>query len=544
STYDSLRTLQLSYYDRARFADVFVVLKRAPLAVENRLLAIPGVAAAETTVGYDVLLDVPDVIEPVTGRMIALSDGGNPAINRLTLMAGRWIAAPASNEVLVNEAFARARSLRPGDHIVALLNGKREPLHIVGIVLSPEYIFGGRGVLADEKSFGVFWMGRKRLAAAYNMEGAFNRIAVRLAHGASEQAVIDALDRLFDPYGSTGAHGRDEQFSHRALTQEINEQRVFGIVLPSVFLAVAIFLLNVVLTRQIGTQRSQIAALKALGYRDALIGVHYLKFVLVIVVLGIAIGLAIGAWLGRLMTEMYAVFFRFPTLDYRLQTWIVLVASGTTLCGAVLGALHALVGVVRLPPAVAMQPASPPSYRPTLLEVLGYGQVYSQHTRMILRNIERQPLRSFLTLFAIACSVAILISGTWWRDAIDYLLDVEFRLRERQHVSLVFTDPVSSSAIYELSRLPGVLKVEAGREAQVRFRNGHRAYRTTLIGLPPDSEMRKLLDDRLHEVKLVPGGVVLSERLARRIDARRGDTVRVEFLQGERAKKEIHVAGI
>lgn len=544
TTYDSLHALQLSYYDRARFAQVFARVKRAPLPVESRILAIPGIAAAETTVSYDVLLDLPDVIEPVTGRIIALPDGRNPAINRLTLMKGRWIAAPASNEVLVNEAFARGRSLKPGDRIVALLNGKRETLEIVGIVLSPEYIFGGRGVLADEKSFGVFWMGRKRLASAYNMEGAFNQVAVRLSGDASEPAVIDALDRLLEPYGSTGAHGRDEQFSHRALSQEINEQRVFGVVLPSVFLAVAIFLLNVVLTRQIGTQRSQIASLKALGYDDVRIGAHYLEFVLVIVMLGIAIGIGIGAWLGRLMTEMYAVFFRFPSLDYRVQPWIPLVASSAALAGAVLGALRVLIGVVRLPPAEAMQPAAPPSFRPTLLERLGFGHIYSPNARMIVRNMERQPLRSGLTIFAIACAVAILISGTWWRDAVDYLLDVEFRLRERQHVSLVFTDPVSSTAIHDLARLPGVLRVEAGREAQVRFRNGHRAYRTTLIGLPPDSEMRQLLDDRLREVELAPGGVVLSERLAKRIGAHPGATVQVEFLQGERAKREIHVAGI
>ena len=544
STYDSLHALQMSYYEQARFAQVFARAKRAPLAIENRLRAIPGVAAAETTVSYDVLLDVPEVIEPVTGRIIALPDGGSPSINRVTLMAGRWIALPGSNEALVSEAFARARALKPGDRIVALLNGKRESLEIVGVVLSPEYVFGGRGVLADESTFGVFWMGRKRLAAAYNMEGTFNQVAVRLAHGAAENAVIDALDRVLEPYGSTGAHGRDEQFSHRALTQEINEQRVFGMVLPSVFLGVAVFLLNVVLTRQIGTQRNQIAALKALGYRDALIGAHYLKFVLVIVALGIAVGLGLGAWLGRYMTHMYAVFFRFPSLDYRLEAWIPLVASAVTLAGALLGGLHALLAVVRLPPAEAMRPPSPPSFRPTVLERLGYGHVYSPQVRMILRNIERLPLRSALTVFAIGCGVAILISGTWWRDAVDYLLDVEFRVRERQHVSIVFTDPVSSAVIYELMRLPGVLRVEGGRETEVRFRHAHRAYRTTIVGLPPASEMRRLLDDRLRHGDPPAHGVVLSERLARKLGAVRGDEVWVELLQGERARALVRVADV
>ncbi len=544
STYDSLHALQLSYYEQARFAHVFAAAKRAPLEVEHRLRAIPGIAVVETTVSYEVLLDVPDVVEPVTGRMIALPESGVAAINALTLMAGRWIAVPGSNEALVNEAFASARALKPGDRIVALLNGKRETLEIVGVVLSPEYVFGGRGALADEKSFGVFWMGRKRLAAAYNMEGAFNQVAVRLAHGASEEGVIEALDRVLEPYGSTGAHGRDEQFSHRALSQEINEQRVFGMVLPTVFLSVAVFLLNVVLARQIGTQRMQIAALKALGYPDARIGAHYLKFVIVIVILGIATGLAVGAPLGRYMTHMYAVFFRFPSLDYRLEAWIPLTASAATLAGALGAAWRALLAVVHLPPAEAMRPPAPASFRPTLLERLGYGRLYSPAARMILRNLERMPLRSAMTVFAIACGVAILISGTWWRDAIDFLLDVEFRVRERQHVTVVFTDPVSSPVMYELMRLPGVLKVEGAREAQVRLRLGHRVYRTTLSGIPDGSEMRRLLDDRLRPMRAPRSGMIMSERLALKLEARRGDRVWVEFLHGERMRAQVEVEAI
>ncbi len=547
STYDSLKNLQASYYDQARFAHVFARVKRAPLNVERNIAKIPGVAEAETTLSHDVLLDLPGVVEPMTGRIIALPEHRRTRMNEVTLMAGRWIDAPESNQVLVNETFANARKLKPGDRITALLNGKREQLEITGIVLSPEYIFPGRAGLGDETSFGIFWMGRKRLAAAYNMEGAFNQVALRLArgnNGASEDAVIEALDRLLEPHGGTGAHGRDEQWSHRALTQEINEQRVFGVVLPGVFLAVAVFLLNVVLTRQIGVQRGQIAALKALGYPDLMIGAHYLKFVLVIVALGIAIGLGIGAWLGRLMTEMYAGFFRFPSLDYRIEPWIPLSAGGAAALAAALGALTALRRVVKLPPAEAMRPDAPPTFRATLMERLGYGQVYSTQVRMILRDIERRPLRAILTIFGIAAAVAILISGTWWRDAIEYLLDVEFRLRERQHISLALTDPASSAAVHDFARLPGVLSAEAGRDAQVRLKSGPVSYRTTIFGLTPGAQMRQLLDKQLRPVALPDDGIVLNSRLARQLKLRAGDTVEIEFLQGERRKTQVHVAAI
>ena len=548
ATYESLKRMQASYYETARFAHVFAAVRRAPNAIAPRLLEIPGVAEAETTIAFDVLLDLPGVLEPMIGRMIALPDHGLPAMNRLTLMAGRWVDAPESNQALVTETFAKKRGLRPGSTLTALLNGKRETIEVVGIVLSPEYIFAAAHAGGDDSNFGVFWIGRKRLAAAFNMEGAFNRVALRLGGvataGASERAVIDAVDRLLEPYGSIGAHGRAEQPSHQAVTQEIGEQRVFGIVLPTVFLGVAVFLLNVVLTRQIGTQRSQIAALKALGCPDRRIGLHYLQFVVVIVALGSALGVAAGAWLGHLLTGLYAQFFHFPSLDFEMPLWIPLAGAAASLAAAVGGALNAVLRVVRLPPAEAMRPASPPTFRPTVAERLGLGHLYSPAVRMIVRDMERRPARALATISGIAGAVAILIAGTWWNEAIDYLLEVEFRMRERQDVSVVLAEPASTAAVYDLARLPGVIRAEVDRSARVRFVNGQRTHRGDITGLPADSSLRLLLDDRLAEVPLPPHGLVFNRTLAERLGVAPGDTVRVEFLQGKRLARDVPLVAL
>ena len=544
STYHSLKRMQADYYASARFAHVFAAARRVPLSIAPRALEVPGVAEVEATLSYDVQLELPGRIEPMVGRMIALPEHGLPAMNRLTLMAGRWIALPGSNEVLVHQTFAEKRGLVPGSTLQALLNGKLETLRVVGIVLSPEYIFPAAHGVGDDTSFGVFWIGRKRLAAAFNMEGAFNRLAVRTSHGASEAAVIDRLDRLLEPYGSTGAFARDEQPSHKAITQEIAEQKVFGLVLPTVFLGVAVFLLNVVLTRQIGTQRGQIAVLKALGYSNARVGIHYLEFVLVIVLLGIAIGVTAGAWLGRMLTELYAEFFHFPSLDFDLPLWVVLAGSAASLAAAAAGALQALLRVVRLAPAAAMQPPSPPTFRPTVAERLGFGRLYSPAVRMILRDMERRPARALATTLGIAGAVAILVSGTWWRDAIDYIFEVEFRLRERQDVSLILAEPASSTALYELQRLPGVLQVEGDRTAPVRLVHAHRSTRTTLTGLAPGATLRLLLDDELRDVPLPSDGLLMNRTLADLLGVAPGDMVRVEVLQGARTSRDVPLVAL
>lgn len=545
STYDSLQWSRHSYYESARFAQVFADVKRAPRPVEQQIVELPGVAAVETTVVQDVTLDIPDVAEPVIGRMIGLESSRQPSLNRLFLRQGRMPEAARRNEALVSEGFSKARGIKPGDHIAALLNGKREELEIVGIVLSPEYIFASRGgEIPDDKGFGVFWMERERLASAFDMEGAFNRVSLSLTPGASEAAVIDALDHLLEPYGSLSAYGRKDQNSYRILSQEINQQKTMATVFPTIFLSVAAFLLNVVLARQVATQRDQIAALKALGYADFAIAAHYLKLVLAIVLAGIVLGFGIGAWMGYEMTAMYTVFFHFPRLTYRIQPWIALVASGISLAAAVGAALGTVRSILSMAPAEAMRPPTPTRYRRMLLERLGLAHLLSPQARMVIRTLERRLLRTLLTTFGIACSVAILVSGTFWRDSVNYLIDVQFSMADRGDVNVVFVNPVARSALYEIGRLPGVLRTEEVRSVPVRLRAGHHTYRTAVSGFPPDAKLRQLLDTDLHRVPLPPDGILLSQRLAERLAVKPGDRLMLESLEATRAKREAVVAGV
>jgi putative ABC transport system permease protein len=376
STVDSLDEGRDRYYASDRLADVFSFVRRAPEQLGEAVRELPGVAEIQTSLLFGAQIDVAGVERPLTGRII----GSHPrewtqGLNRLTLRTGRW-PEPGSYEVLVSEAFAKARQLTPGSSIHALLNGRRQKLSIVGIALSPEYIFAAStGGPPDDTSFGVFWIDRQPLEAAFQMQGAFNTISLKLRPGASQATAIEQLDRLLEPYGSRGAYGRSEQPSHKAVSQEIREQRVFGILLPSIFLAVAVFVLNVVIDRQVTTQRDQIAALKALGYENRAISLHYLKLAVLVVLLGVLIGAGLGDWLGRYMTHMYSAFFRFPTFYYASSTWTLVAGTMLFLGAGMGGAWLAVRRLVTLAPAEAMRPPSPPVYRPLLIDRLRIGQL-------------------------------------------------------------------------------------------------------------------------------------------------------------------------
>ena len=546
SAYDALSWSRDMYYADSRFADVFATLKRAPLALERQLAAIPGAAHVQTALTQVVPVDIANVPDPVIGRLIGLDLQTPQGLNTVFVRTGRMIEPhhQGAIEALVSEGFAVARQLKPGDRLGALVNGKREDLLIVGIALSPEYIFAGMWGSPDQRGFGVFWVDRQTLAAAYNMSGAFNQVSVRLAPQGSEGAVIDGLNRLLAPYGGDKAHGRNEQMSHMILNSEIKEQRVLGTVLPSIFLAVAGFLLNVVLSRMIATQREQIAALKALGYENQAIGMHYLKLVLVIVVCGTVLGLVVGTTLGYWFVGVYADVFRFPQLSYRVRPELVLAAVGVATSAGVLATFSAIRATVSMAPAEAMRPPSPGVYKPMWIEKLGLRHLFSPALRMILRTMERRPLRTGLTVFGIAVAMAIVITGAFWRDAIGVLMDTQFNRVLRGDVTIGLTELTPARIAHEMARLPHVTAVEATRSVSVRLVNGHRVWRGAIQGKAAQPDLLRIVDVT-HQVFTPPaGGLLLTDRLAQRLDIQLGQTVRIELQEGRREVLALPVVGL
>jgi putative ABC transport system permease protein len=546
STFDSLRLTQRSYYQDQRFAHVFAAVKRAPRSLEARIAELPGVAQAATRVVADVTIDVPGLTEPAVGRLISIPERGPIALNALYLRRGRLPEPGSDEEAVVSEAFALAHGLGPGSRVGAVINGRRRELAIVGVALSPEYVYSIRPgeIIPDDERFGVFWMRQKALAAAFDMEGGFNDVALRLAPGALEADVIARLDALLERYGGRGAIPRAQQISHWYLDNELAQLQNVGLVLPIVFLAVAAFLLSVVLTRIVAVQREQIAALKALGYSDREVGLHYAAWSLAIALAGAVLGTALGAWMGSGMTNLYNDWFRFPELQYRLDPGLVLAAVAISVGAGLLGSSAAVRRAVALPPAEAMRPEPPASYRESRLERIGLRRLLSQSGRMVVRNLQRRPLRTVLSVVGIAFAVAILIVGTFFLDSMDELMAIQFSVVQRHDVMVGFVEPRSAAAFHEVTRLPGVLAAEPLRAAPVRLSAGARSRQLSILGLSAEQRLLRVIDADVEPVTLPPEGLVLSRSLAEILDVGPGDEVTVEVLEGARPERRVRVAAL
>lgn len=547
STYRSLLLSQSQYYAKYRFADVFAQMKRAPDSVANQIRSLPGVAAVDPRVVRDVILDVPGLSEPATGRIVSIPDKQVTILNDLFLREGRYIAEGRSEEIIASEAFVKANHLQLGDSVNGVLNGRWKKLVIVGIALSPEYVYevrSGAEFAPDNRRFGVFWMGYDALSSSFNMHGAFNDLSVTLSPGASEPETIARMDQILAPFGGTGAYGRDEQVSNRFLSDEIAQNRISGTVLPAIFLAVAAFLLSIVLSRLVGTQRSQIAILKAFGYGNAQIAAHYLKMALVPVCASVIVGIGLGIYLGSALTAMYTNFYRFPVLAYEVEPRVIATTVMLSVAAAVMGALSAVRKAVSLVPAEAMRPEPPAKYQLGWTAKIGLDRLCSPAVRMIFRSLERRPVKAIMTSASMGLAIAMLIVGFYFFDAFNYMLDFQFQHVQREDIMVAFSEPRSAEAAFSLARAPGVLRSESFRIVPARLRFEHRSKRTSILGLPEKSDLRRVIDKNLSAVVLPPEGLVLNSKLAEILGVAPGETVTVEVLEGARPVLKAVVVGL
>jgi putative ABC transport system permease protein len=546
SAFDSLVFSRDGYYERQRFADVFAHLERAPETVADRVRDVPGVGLCETRITKPVTVPIQGMDRPATGTLISLPASSEPALDALHLERGRQLDPNRSDEVLVLDSFARAHGLRPGDRLPAVINGTLRQLLIVGVAMSPEFVFTltAGAVTQDPKNAVVLWMTRDAVAAAFRMEGAFNDLLIRMQPGASEAALLALVERELLPYGVVSVVPRAKQSSHYILSGELQQLENMASVIPFIFLFVAAFLLNVVLSRLVYLQRSQIATLKAVGYSDVAVGLHYLELVVVIVLVGAVLGIATGAWLGRELTELYTgEYFRFPNPVFRLELRATIVSVLVSLGAAVIGALSAVRHVTSLPPAEAMRPPAPTSYRRSWLERIGVFSIVGPSGRMVLREVVRRPLRLGLSSLGIALALGIVVVAGYFNDAIDYLLDIQFHRSMREDVMVGFVKPLPERAIRELERLPGVWRAEGMRSVPVRFVHGPRHRDAVINGFPHTSTLRHVLDQAGHTAEIPPHGLLLTKMLGEVLKLELGDRVEVETRIGARRRVWVEVVG-
>jgi putative ABC transport system permease protein len=533
-----------AYYERNRFADIFAETRRAPRTLLPDIVEIPGVVAAEARVEGAAVLDLPGREELAMGRILSWPADDAPLLNVPVLRTGTWPSSP--DDVMVTAAFAEANGFTVGDVFHANINGQRRALTISGTALSPEFIYtiGPGALMPDNESYGILWMTEAAVSAAYDMAGAFNHVALRVGAEAVPRDVMDRLDALLDPYGGLGAYDRSSQVSDSFVTAEIDQLQGMALVVPPIFFAISAFLVGMVISRIVALDRSEIGLLKALGYSNVEVCLHYLLLAALIAILGVAIGWSFGTLLARLMAWQYARFFDFPYLIFRVPAWVYAMSGLAALLTTMLGSARAALMAARLAPAIAMQPPAPPVFRRTLLDRLMARARLKQTTIMVLRSIVRWPVRSFLTAAGLGAATSAVIASGFMYGALNSIIDQAFNQAFRQDAMILFAEDMPRAALPEVARLPGVMQVEPQQFHSAILRNGPREKRVALEARPGDATLSRVIGVDGRPIAAPPGGLLLSARLAEQLEVQVGDALEVSFLTGRRETHEMVVTGL
>ena len=544
--YGSLEFYRDQYYARSSMADLAGSLVRAPNRLAYELAAVPGVSALETRASGVALLTIEGVAEPVSARLVSLPSDRRPRVNDLVLKRGRWPDVSRSAEVLVNESFAEAHHLEPGVRFPVLIRGQRKVVAVTGIASSPEFVFAVApgDILPEPRRFGVLWMNREALARALDLDGAFNDVVLRLQPDTDPAAVIATIDAMLARFGGRGLYGRDRMLSARYLSDELSQLRTLASILPPIFLLVAVFLINVMLSRLVATERANIGLLKAFGYGNVTIGLHYAKFALAFCLAAAVLGIVLGDAVGTYMASIYQSVYHLPALDFQAGPLVYVGAFAVALVAAVVGAVGAVRRAVKLAPAVALAPPAPTSFR-TLGERLERRlRGLDARSRMLARRILRFPRRSATTVAGIAMALALLIMSKHFPVAIERIIGINFGTTQRMDVTLTFAAREHERVLREVARLPGVIEVEPLRTADVFLSAGHRREREAVLGMSAGARLNRLVTTDLEVVDPTAEGLTLSAGLARKLGVAAGDEVHLQATDGHRVATAVRVVRI
>lgn len=536
SAYLNLTLTRDTYYAQYRLADFEIMLDRAPSSAVFKIESLAGVRKARGRIVRDVNVDLDDVEEPRIGRLISMPAPRVEVLNDIVLRKGRYFDEGVQEQVILSERFATENGLDIGDRVSITVESKKYSLAIVGLGLSPEYVYMIRGVqelIPSPERFGIFWVPQEFAETALNMQESFNNIVGEVDEPEALDEIFDSADKLLKSYGIFAKTKKEHQISNRFLSDEIKGLGVSAKITPTLFLGIAALILLVLLNRMVRMERTQIGLLRAYGYSRFSVGLHYIEYGVILSVAGCLGGFLVGQWLSNGIMRIYVEFYQFPLLKARVYPEVLARSMGISIGFSVLGALSAAIQAARIHPAEAMRPEAPRSAHRVWIERLPWlWRRISFTSKMIARNISRNSFRASLNAFGVAISTGLLIMGFFMTDAMDFGLAFQFEQVQREDVKVSFQREHGLETLHEISRFAHVRRAEPLLEYPFEIRSAWRKKDTVIVGLPGDAELKRLQTFDGDEAYVGDSGLILTERLAQELGIVPGDRLIVKPLMG------------
>ena len=536
SSYYNLSQSQEKFYRDNNFADYYFQVVKAPQQIVKQIEVLPGVKRVSGRIQRDLSL-IKENNERATARLVSYNLPLEDDLNRFSLQQGRMFGGGQGGgevEVVVDPRFASANHLNWGDRISAVADGKTLVLTVVGTAISPEFIYSMKDsadILPDPQTFGIFMLENRQAQQVLNMTDQLNQVLIEFVPGVDQDQVVEEIKGILKPYGNLGSYPRKNQLSHAVLQGELDGLRAVAIFLPLIFLSIAAAIQFVILRRMVKTQRSQIGVMKALGYSNVQIMLHYASYALVVGILGAILGTVLGLILSGSISKLYAEYFNLPGGVQAYNLRAIFYGFILSISVGIIAGLSAARSVLRISPAEAMRPEPPQGTRKSLLErwPLLWKRL-NPGWKMSMRNISRNQGRFILTLLGVVCAVGLLVIALFTNDAVDYMMQKYFNEEKIYDLSIRFDSLAKSNELYYIERMDGVQKVEGFMELPVKMYYRGKAEDEILLAYPSDLSMRKLEGESGQIISVPEDGIVINKRTASKLGIQRGEQVEVETL--------------
>lgn len=545
---DGLFYAKDQFYQDYHFPDGFAKVKAIPYARAKALEELDGIDKVGGRLIKDIRVLKPSSKENVYLRLISLHTPNGNELNGIKLEKGLFPDAKRQ-QVLVADKFYGAHQLQIGDKIEVIIEGKLVELSISGTGQSPEYIYALKelqSVAADPKTFEVAYVPYEQMEQLFNQKGLVNDISFTLEPGVTFEDVEERLKSELKPYELESLYAAKDQLSNAMLTEELKQLERMASSLPLIFLVIAAIILYIMLKRLVESQRGQIGILKAFGYRNLEILLHYLWYGVFIGIFGGVLGGLLGIWVSKYFLKLYEMYFSLPNLGAQTSMKYFYLGIIMAALFSAAASFQGVRSVIHLQPAEAMHPVVPTIVKKTVLEKIGwFWRMFNVQGRMAIRNLLRNKSRSFFTLIGIVFTYAMMASFFSFYSMSEVMLMDQFTKVQKQDAKITLSKPMERlDVIRELQHVKGIKRVEPLLEIPVSLRFLNHKKDVMALGIMADSTLYNVFDKQGNHLQLPKSGMMVSEQIADRLDVHVGDVLQMESIYAKDEKIDIQVERI
>lgn len=535
---DNLSVSLETFYEITNFTDLFTEVVRIPQSAIEGLESIPGVSKAQGRVRADVLFKVDDQGEKVRVRLISIPQGDN-ILNDNYVIEGKK-HPERINEAAVLQQFATGRNIKVGDKITPVIAGKEYNFFVSGIIANPEYIYlmeNEMNLLPAPDKFGILYITEEMAQNILGYQGSFNEVVIKLDNYDSNnlEEVIEDIEDYLEPYGLIRTIKKDNQLSNSIMNQELNQLDSMSVSITLLFLGVAGVIIYIMLMRLVNNDRISIGVLKAIGYSNFEVLTHYLKYAILIGFAGSLAGIVLSIPIAAGFTNLYIMYMNIPILETQLHYRYFIYGFILTIVFCIIAGFFGTRKILKIMPSDSMKPEAPETGGRIWIEKIAFlWKNFSFSWKMVFRNMFRNKKRAIILILGISLTYGITMVPLYMSLIWNTLFDVQYKIFQTMDYNVVLSKPFNENVIKDISKIIDSDHIEPKIEYPFELQNGWKKKTINVIALNKETKVYNFRTTDGNSIYLEDKGIILSETVAKSLNAKTGDIIKLNnYLPGK-----------